>query len=293
MRVLLQLIRFRQWTKNLVLFAGVVFAQQSTHFDQVLRSVGGFVIFCLLSSAVYVFNDVADLEQDRAHPQKRHRPLASGMFPVAAAQVLASVLAAAGLAAAFAIRVEFGILAATYFVVNLLYSWRLKRVVLLDVLIIALGFVFRAVGGVEVLRPPVEISPWLLVCTFFLALFLAVAKRRHERTLLMEGAESHRATLAEYPPALLDQFIAIVTAATILAYTIYTVSPQTVENLGTTRLVYTVPFVVYGIFRYLYLVFRKGQGGAPAEILLTDGPLLLNIVLWVGVVLLILYGLPR
>lgn len=293
MRVLLQLIRLRQWTKNLVLFAGVVFAQESMHLDQVLRSVGGFAIFCLLSSAVYVFNDIADLEQDRTHPQKRHRPLASGRFPVVGAQVLASVLAASGLVAAFAIRPEFGTLAATYFVVNLLYSWRLKRVVLLDVLIIALGFVFRAVGGVEVLRPPVEISPWLLVCTFFLALFLAVAKRRHERTLLMEAAESHRATLAEYPPALLDQFIAIVTAATILGYTLYTVSPHTVEKLGTARLVYTVPFVVYGIFRYLYLVFRKGQGGAPSEILLTDIPLLVNIVLWLGVVLLILYGLPR
>jgi len=289
-RTLFKLLRVRQWTKNTVVFAGVIFAQEFTHASQSLRALAGFFIFCLLSSAVYVINDLADLEQDRSHPQKKHRPLASGAFPLPAARVLAVALAGAGLAGAFMLRTGFAFLALTYFVTNLLYSWRLKRVVLLDVLIIAIGFVLRAVAGVEVLVPQTEISAWLLVCTFFLALFLAVAKRRHERTLLMDGAGDHRATLSEYPPALLDQFISIVTAATIIGYTIYTVSPQTVEKLGTPRLVYTVPFVVYGVFRYLYLVFRKGEGGAPSESLFTDIPLLVNILLWFGVVVFILYG---
>jgi 4-hydroxybenzoate polyprenyltransferase len=292
-RVILQLFRVRQWTKNLILFAGVLFAQEFTHLDQLLRSAVGFAVFCLLSSAVYIINDLADLEQDRTHPQKRNRPLASGRFSTSAARGLALVLGIVGFVLAFGLRLEFGLLAAAYVVLNLLYSWRLKAVVLLDILIIALGFVLRAVAGVEALSPVPEISTWLLVCTFFLALFLAVAKRRHERTLLMEGAQSHRKTLAEYPPALLDQFIAIVTAATILGYTLYTVSPQTVEKLGTHRLVYTVPFVVYGVFRYLYLVFQKGEGGSPSEILLSDGPLLVNILLWVGMVLVMLYVLPK
>lgn len=293
MKVLLQLLRVRQWTKNLILFAGVLFAQEFTDLDQLLRAAVGFAVFCLISSAAYVINDLADLEQDRAHPQKRHRPLASGRFSAPAARVLALALLIMGFVPAFVLRLEFWLLAGVYVILNILYSWRLKAVVLLDVLIIALGFVLRAVAGVEALSPVPEISPWLLVCTFFLALFLAVAKRRHERTLLMEGAHSHRKTLAEYPPALLDQFIAIVTAATILGYTIYTVSPQTVLKLGTHRLVYTVPFVVYGVFRYLYLVFQKGEGGAPSESLISDGPLLVNILAWVGMVLVILYVLPK
>ncbi|MBU1702375.1 MAG: decaprenyl-phosphate phosphoribosyltransferase [Candidatus Eisenbacteria bacterium] len=292
MKTLIHLLRVRQWTKNVVLFAGVVFAQEFTHTASLLRALAGFGTFCLLSSAVYIFNDLADLEQDRAHPQKKNRPLAAGRFPITGALVLALVLAFTGLILAFKLQRSFGILAMAYFIVNLLYSWKLKRVVLLDVMIIAIGFVIRAVAGVEVLSPPAEISPWLLVCTFFLALFLAVAKRRHERTLLLDNAGSHRAILAEYPPALLDQFISIVTAATILGYTIYTVSPQTQARLGTSRLVYTVPFVVFGIFRYLYLVFKKGQGGAPSEALLADGPLLINIILWFGAVLTFLYLIP-
>jgi 4-hydroxybenzoate polyprenyltransferase len=287
---LIRLLRVHQWTKNLVLFAGVLFAQEFTHWPQLARAGVGFLLFCLLSSSVYILNDLADLEQDRRHPQKRHRPLAAGTFPVSGAVVLAAGLGLGGLVGSFVLRREFGTVAALYFGLNLLYSWRLKRVVLLDVLLIAIGFVLRAVAGVEALRPPAELSPWLLVCTFFLALFLAVAKRRHERMLLEEGAGQHRATLAEYPPALLDQLIAVVTGTTILAYTIYTVSPQTVAKVGGAELVYTVPFVVYGIFRYLYLVFYRGEGGAPAEVLLTDGPLLLNILLWVGAILVILYG---
>ncbi|MBD3336922.1 MAG: decaprenyl-phosphate phosphoribosyltransferase [Candidatus Eisenbacteria bacterium] len=293
MMPLVKLLRPRQWTKNVVLFAGVVFAQEAFDAAQFLRALAGFAIFCLLSSAVYVLNDLADLEQDRAHPRKKHRPLASGAVALGTAWLLGVALAVGGLIPAFILRLEFGLLAAVYLIVNLFYSWRLKRIVLLDVMLIAIGFVLRAVAGVEALSPPGIISPWLLVCTFFLALFLAVAKRRHERTLLLDAAHSHRATLAEYPPELLNQFIAIVTAATILGYTIYTVSPQTVDKLGSTRLVYTVPFVVFGIFRYLYLVFQKGQGGAPAEALLTDGPLLVNILMWIGVVAVILYVLPR
>lgn len=285
---LVQQLRVRQWTKNLVVFAGVVFSHHFHQLGELARATQGFFAFCLLASSVYVLNDIRDVERDRVHPKKRFRPIASGAISMGWARLLVLLLLGAALAVAAPLGRGFLIVAGIYYGLNLAYSLALKQVVLLDVMIIAIGFVLRAVAGVELLSAAEEISPWLLICTLFLALFLAVAKRRAEVTLLAGHAADHRATLDDYPLALVDQLVPIVTAATIIAYAIYTVSPQTVSKFGTDRLVYTVPFVVYGVFRYLYLVYRQGRGGSPSEVLLTDMPTLLNVLLWIVTVLLIL-----
>lgn len=296
LRAIIRQMRIRQWTKNLVLFAGVVFSHRFTETTELFRAGVGFFSFSLLASAVYVLNDILDVEKDRLHPEKRLRPIAAGLIPVRAAWGLLVVLLASGLALGVWLGWGFLIVGAIYLTLNVAYSWRLKHVVILDVMLIAIGFVLRAVAGVELLESRETISPWLLICTLFLALFLAVGKRRHERVLLAEGAEGHRRTLQEYPPELIDQLVPVVTAATVISYAIYTVSPQTVENFGTGALVYTIPFVVYGIFRYLYLVYRRQGGGSPSEVLLTDLPTLCNVVLWALTVLVILTlapGAPR
>ena len=290
MRAIIQQLRIRQWTKNLVLFAGVIFAHQFRNPDELRRAAAGFLAFCLLASAVYVLNDIVDVEGDRVHPKKRNRPIASGRISIPAAWVGFVLLAAAGGILAIALGARFTRVAGGYLLLNVLYTLVLKKLVLVDVLAISIGFVLRAVAGVAVLAHPVDLSPWLVLCTFFLALFLAVCKRRNERVLLQEQAEQHRRTLTEYPPELLDQMIPVVTAATVISYSIYTVSPGTVERVGGPELVYTVPLVIFGVFRYLYLVFRRMQGGSPSDTLLTDVPTLANIALWLIVVLWILYG---
>mgnify|MGYP001229806008 CR=1 FL=1 len=283
-----QQLRVRQWTKNLVVFAGVIFSYHFTDPHELARAGQAFVCFCLLASSVYTLNDLRDRNADRLHPKKRLRPIPSGRLPIGAALAMIFVLFGLALVLALPLGPPFAITAGIYYALNLAYSLVLKRVVLLDVMLIALGFVLRAVAGVEALRVAEEISPWLLICTLFLALFLAVCKRRQERVLLADQAEGHRSTLSEYPPELVDQLVPVVTAATVIAYAIYTVSPTTVEKFGTDKLVYTIPFVVYGVFRYLYLVYRRRRGGSPSEVLLTDIPTLANVVLWIGAVLLIL-----
>ncbi len=287
-KVLFQQMRVRQWTKNAVLFAGVIFSLHFTESRELLRAFEGFLAFCLLASAVYTLNDLGDAQADRLHPKKRLRPIPSGRLSRPAAYALVVVLL--GLAAALSLPLGRGfvITAGVYLGLNLAYSFGLKRVVLLDVIIIALGFVVRAVAGVEALSVREQISPWLLVCTLFLALFLAVCKRRQERALLADQAEGHRRTLVEYPPELVDQLIPVVTAATVISYTIYTVNPATVERFGTEKLVYTVPFVIYGVFRYLYLVYRHQRGGSPSEVFLSDVPILINVLLWVVTVILVI-----
>jgi 4-hydroxybenzoate polyprenyltransferase len=286
--VLLQQMRVRQWTKNAVLFAGVIFSLHFTETGELLRAFRGFLAFCLLASAVYTLNDLGDVEADRLHPKKQSRPIPSGRLPRAAAYALMGVLLVLAAALALPLGGPFAVTAAIYLAINVAYSLGLKHVVLMDVMLIALGFVVRAVAGVEALRTKEEISPWLLICTFFLALFLAVCKRRQERALLAEQAEGHRKTLGEYPPELVNQLIPVVTAASVISYTIYTVNAATVEKFGTDKLVYTVPFVVYGVFRYLYLVYRHQRGGSPSEVLLTDLPTLINVVLWVITVILVI-----
>ena len=287
-RHLVRSLRPEQWSKNLLVFAALVFAERLFDPAAVLAALAAFAIFCVLSSVVYLINDVADRERDRQHPLKKHRPIASGTLPVGVALVAAAVLGAAGIGAAFLLGVRFGLVASAYLALMSIYSGPLKHMVIIDVLTIAIGFVLRAVGGAAALD--VAFSHWLLVCTILGAVFVGLAKRRHELVLLADGASSHRPILGEYSAALLDQMIAIVAASTLIAYTLYTISPETVDKFGTVWLELTIPFPLYGIFRYLYLVHRRDGGGSPADLLLNDRPLLACVLLWVAAVVLIIYG---
>ena len=281
-----------QWTKNLVVFAAVFFTRKITDPTALATASLAFILFSFLSSAVYIVNDILDRNEDRQHPQKRNRPIASGALPIPVAAVGGAALAITALALGFRLSVPFGMTLLTYFVLNLLYSIKLKEVVGLDVLLISIGFVLRAIGGVEALVGRVDdvlLSPWLLVCTLFLSLFLALSKRRVELATLGDSAIGHRAVLGEYSKTLVDHLIVVVASSTIVSYTIYTIWPDTVSKFGTDKLVYTVPFVVYGIFRYLYLVFRKNTGGNPSEVLYKDRPILLTMLLWVGVTFVIIF----
>lgn len=288
---LVRSLRPSQWTKNLIVFGALLFAKRLTDPSAVLLSLAAFAIFCALSSVVYLINDIADREADRQHPLKRNRPIASGTLPVSVAAATATVLGIGALAAAFLLRFEFGLVAGAYLGLMALYSGPLKHVVIIDVLTIAIGFVLRAVAGAVVIS--VEISHWLLIVTVLGALFLALSKRRHELVLLADGATSHRPILEEYSPYLLDQMISVVTASTLVAYAFYTVSPDTVQKFGTDKLGLTLPFTLYGIFRYLYLVHQKEGGGSPSDLLLNDRPLLACVALWAVAVVLVLYGPGR
>jgi 4-hydroxybenzoate polyprenyltransferase len=281
-------LRPSQWTKNLIIFAGLIFGQRLLDPGAVLQSIAAFAVFCALSGVVYLVNDVADRDADRLHPLKRLRPIASGDVPVSAALGLALALGLSALAAAFLLRFEFGLIAAAYVAMLGLYSGPLKHIVIIDVLTIAIGFVLRAAAGAIVIAEPV--SHWLLIVTILLALFLALSKRRHELVLLADGATSHRRILQEYSPYLLDQMISVVTASTLVAYAFYTVSPETVQKFNTDKLGLTLPFPLYGIFRYLYLVHQKEGGGSPSDMLLNDKPLLACVALWAAAVAFIIYG---
>lgn len=292
-RALAVSLRPHQWTKNLVVLAALAFSKHLFDADAAARAGLAFVAFCALASAVYLVNDVLDLERDRLHPAKRTRPIASGALPVAAARAAAAALFTAGLAAGLALGGPFTLCALAYAALGLAYSLALKHVVIVDVLTVALGFVLRAVAGA--LAIGVHFSPWLVVCTLLLALFLALAKRRHELVSLDDAAAAHRSSLAEYSPYLLDQMIAVVTASCLTAYSFYTLAPETVEKYRTERLALTIPFVIYGIFRYLYLVHRRDLGGSPGDVLLTDRPLLATVALWALAMVLIVYtaaGVP-
>jgi 4-hydroxybenzoate polyprenyltransferase len=281
-------LRPEQWTKNLLVFAALIFAVELGNRRAVLTATGAFAIFCILSGVVYLINDIMDRESDRRHPLKRRRPIAAGALTVRTAAGGAVLLGAAALAGAFAVNTMFGIVAVAYLALQLLYSGPLKHIVILDVLTLAIGFVLRAVAGAVAIE--VEISHWLFVCTILLALFIALAKRRHELVLLGEDAAGHRPILGEYSPYLLDQMIVVVAAATLIAYIFYTTTAETVAKFGTAWLGLTIPFPLYGIFRYLYLVHQREGGGSPSDLLLNDRPLLACVVLWVVSVVLIIYG---
>jgi 4-hydroxybenzoate polyprenyltransferase len=281
-------LRPEQWTKNLVVFAGALFGGRLLDPASVALAVATFFIFCALSGAVYLINDWSDRDADRRHPLKRTRPLASGALPAGAALSAAAALTVVALAGAFAVSGRLAATAAAYVALLVAYSLVLKHLVIIDALTIAGGFVLRATAGAVAIAVP--ISHWLLVCTTLLALFLAFSKRRHELTLLAQGATDHRRILEEYSPYLLDQMIGVVTASTLVAYAVYATSAETAARLGTTRLAVTIPFVLYGIFRYLYLVHRRQGGGSPAALLLTDRPLLACVALWAASVALILYS---
>jgi 4-hydroxybenzoate polyprenyltransferase len=292
-RALIASLRPHQWIKNLVVLAALVFSKHLFDADAAGRAGLAFAIFCALASAVYLVNDLLDLEGDRLHPVKRERPLASGALPAGVAHGAAATLLVLALAASLALGTHFLLCAAAYAALGLAYSLALKHVVILDVLTLAIGFVLRAVAGA--LAIAVHFSPWLLVCTILLALFLGLAKRRHELVLLEGNAAAHRSILAEYSPYLLDQMIAVVTASCLTAYAFYTLAPETVEKYRTERLALTIPFVIYGIFRYLYLVHRHERGGSPGDVLLADRPLLLAVALWAAAMVLIVYtasGVP-
>jgi 4-hydroxybenzoate polyprenyltransferase len=285
-------LRPHQWTKNLIVFAGLIFSEQQLLLDveAVGRAFSAFAIFCLLSSVVYLVNDLRDREADRGHPIKKRRPIASGLVSPAAARITAVMLGAGSIAWAAALSPAFLAIAGGYLVLMLLYSGALKHLVILDVLTIAIGFVLRAAAGAVAVGVP--ISHWLLLLALLLALFLALSKRRAELVALAESARSHRRILDEYSPYLLDQMISVVTASTLLAYAFYTIHPETVQKFGTDRLLWTVPFPLYGIFRYLYLVHQREGGGNPSEMLISDRPLLACVALWGVAVIAILYG-PR
>jgi 4-hydroxybenzoate polyprenyltransferase len=292
-------MRVYQWTKNLVLFAGLVFTLKVREPAFVLAVIAGFFTFSIAVSGVYLLNDVLDIERDRLHPEKRLRPVASGRLPVRVATAAGLFLLILGVLGSFLLGRRFGCTALAYVILTLAYSVALKRVVLLDVVAIALGFVLRATAGVELIRDraqgsaeSIELSPWLLVCALFLALFLAIGKRRHELAVLESEAGRHRGALGAYTAKLLDQLVAVVTGATVLSYSVYTISPETLAKFGGRPLYLTIPFVLYGIFRYLYLMYAEEKGGNPSEHLWTDRATLVNVILW-GIVLLLILTWPQ
>jgi len=286
-KLLITSLRPKQWTKNILLFAGLVFSKNLFHVPLLLKSIGGFACFCALSGSLYLFNDVLDLEQDRKHPEKSKRPLASGRLSVRTVVISSILLSCIALISAFLIDVSFGFVAVIYFLLIIGYNLWFKNIVILDIIVIAIGFVLRAIAGAEVID--VTISSWLLMCAIFLALFLGLCKRRHELVIMGEKAGSHRKILGEYNTVLLDQMVSVVTASTVIAYAFYTTAPITIEKFGTRNLILTLPFVLYGIFRYLYLVHKKKLGGSPELILLNDKATMINLLLYAVSVGMILY----
>lgn len=280
-------LRPGQWTKNFFVFAALVFAERLNDHRSVLKAVIAFCVFCALSSTIYLINDVLDRRQDRRHPLKAHRPIASGALGPSVALAAAAIVGVAAMMTSWAIGWRFFQTASAYLVLLIAYSAFLKHIVILDVLTIAAGFTLRAAAGAAAIAVP--ISHWLLVCTTLLALFIALSKRRHELTLLTDTAGEHRTILGDYTPYLLDQMISVVTASTLIAYAFYTISPETTERFGTDLLSLTIPFPLYGILRYLYLVHRKDKGGSPAELVVNDKPLLICVALWALSVIVIIY----
>jgi 4-hydroxybenzoate polyprenyltransferase len=280
-------LRIKQWIKNLIIFAPLIFSQNVFNLPLLLKSVVAFVLFCLISGAAYILNDLKDLEEDKLHPLKSKRPLASGRLNKSQALFTFFFLVIISLIGAFLINISFFIALGVYLVLQFSYSFWLKHVVILDVFLIAAGFFIRVIAGGLVIE--VQISPWLIICTILLALFLALSKRRHELVLLNASAEIHRPILKEYNPHLLDQMIAVVTASTVISYCLYTISSETIDKFGTKNLIFTVPFVLYGIFRYLYLVHQKKEGGSPEVLVIKDKPLLIDIFLWIATAALIIY----
>ena len=286
--LLFRSMRPKQWTKNLILFAALIFSHNFLSPLYFFKTVAAFFIFCVISGCVYIINDLFDLKQDKNHPIKCTRPLASEALKPSVAIIATAVLLFLSIVSALLLtNLNFMLIALGYFILQIAYSTVLKHMVILDVFSIAAGFVLRAIAGAEVIEVP--FSTWLLFCTILLSLFLALSKRRHELILLEDDAIHHRKILFEYSPYLLDQMISVVTASTVITYTLYTVSEETVSKFGTDRLKYTIPFVLYGIFRYLYLIHQKNEGGSPERVMLNDLPLLVCIMLYGITVGLILY----
>jgi 4-hydroxybenzoate polyprenyltransferase len=286
LKAIIKTMRPKQWTKNGFIFAALVFDRQLTNPEALLQTILGFFLFSFLSSTVYIINDIADIEADRKHPRKMNRPIASGQLPVKVAAVVAVVIVVITLILSYLLSPSFMIISLVYFVTFLCYSFWLKHVPIIDVMIIAAGFVMRVAAGVSLIQVE-RFSPWLYVVTTLLALYIGFGKRRAELMLLNEGANSHRPVLDGYSIPFLDTLITIVSSTTIIAYSLYTFSAPNLPNNHAMML--TIPFVIYGIFRYLFLIQMQGEGGAPDELVLSDRPLQVTIVMYGLSVLIIFY----
>lgn len=286
---LLKLARPHQWLKNGIILLALIFAGEMTHPKKVELALLAIAIFCLLSSAVYTFNDLIDRKIDRKHPLKKNRPIASGKVSIGTAVTVVVILCSVGLAAAWLINMNFFMIAVVFLGLNLLYTLWLKNIVIVDVMSVALSFVVRAYAGAFAIDVPA--SKWMLINTLLLALFLGFGKRRHELVVLEEGAAAHRKILGKYSPYLLDQLIAVVTPSVLVMYMLYSFSTEVSLKLGTQNLFATIPFVVYGLFRYLYLIHKEEKGGSPTRVLIGDLPIMITVLLWLITSSLVLYVL--
>ncbi len=293
MRVLTELklilisLRPRQWVKNAFLFSGLIFSRNLLETEPLMKVSAGFILFCFAASSIYLFNDIQDRESDRHHLEKRRRPIALGNLPAKKAYLVSFLLAVISLFFASLLDLTFFSILVTYILLNLTYSIKLKHVVILDIMCIAFGFVLRVLAGTTLAR--ITPSDWLIVCTMAISLFLGFSKRRNELVLVVDHVNQGRKVLEDYSIPFLDQMIAVVTACTVMSYILYTVSGETVTRFGTRNLVFTVPFVLFGIFRYLYLIYHKRSVKEPTDLILRDLPSLCNILLWLGMVILTIY----
>lgn len=287
LKYILLSMRPKQWVKNIFVFAGLIFSRHLFDIALLAKVSAGFIMFSLASSSIYIFNDIKDIEKDREHPEKCKRPLAAGHLQVTKAYLASALLAMISLVVSFLLESNFFLIIVAYLIMNTAYSLKIKQIVILDVMCIAFGFVFRVLAGTTLAG--VEPSDWLILCTITISLFLGFSKRRHELVLLDANANNHRTVLTEYSMTFLDQMISVATACTVIAYALYTISDETVARFGTKNLIFTIPFVIYGIYRYLYLTYHKQTSGNPTTSVLTDLPLFINGLLWFSTVLLIIY----
>ena len=282
----IQILRPYQWSKNLILFAAILFSPTQIAKDPAawFKIIQAFAAFCLMSGAVYILNDIFDLKKDRIHPDKCNRPLPARKISLPVAWIYDAVVIIISLVWGFSLETLFGWILAVYFVINLVYSIGVKNIVILDILFLSFGFVLRALGGVVVLShimPNFYLSPWLAFCALLLSLFLVLGKRRHEMHILEDNASEHRTALGHYSITFIDHLLSVVSASTIMSYCLYTISDDTAQLYNTKNLFFTVPFVIFGVFRYLYLIFRKTEGGDPSKLLFQDLPTLINVILWI------------
>jgi 4-hydroxybenzoate polyprenyltransferase len=282
-------MRPRQWLKNLLVYAPLFFDSKALELESLLRTTAAFLLLCLMSGAIYIMNDLVDMDNDRQHPTKRNRPLAAGELSPSLARAVAVIFVLTSLLAGFYLSIGFGFVLLAYFLVQVAYSFYLKNIVLLDALTVSAGFILRVAAGVAVIQVE-RFSPWLYVCTGFLALFIALGKRRQELILLGQEAGNHRVILNEYTVDLIDRLIAIVTTSAIVAYSLYTFLAEGLPENNLMML--TIPFVLYAVFRYLYLIHVRHEGGAPEEIFLRDRPMQASMVLWAVTVFVVLYIIP-
>jgi len=286
-KAIIQTLRPYQWTKNSLVFAALIFSLSFFQTSLLLRSFAAFLLFCAASSAVYIMNDLKDLKEDRLHPLKKNRPLPSGKLPAGIAIAIMVLLAATAITGSAVLHRKFAVVLGLYFLLNIGYSFGLKKIVILDVMMVSAGFLLRALAGAAVID--VEASRWLFLCTLMLALMLTTGKRYHEISFLQKDAGNHRKSLSNYNLPLLEAMLLISGGASILTYSLYTISAETINHIGSPNLIYSTLFVVFGVFRYLYLLYVKAEGGDPARLVISDIPFIINGILWICSILFIIY----